>query len=67
MNQVVYSQLSVSTVGETAHHQIEKHKGNKNGYGVWNALCEWYDGYAVKNKTVDYFRSKLERYRLTLE
>ena len=51
MNQVVYYLLSVETVGVTSHHLIKHHEGDKNGYGAWNDLCEWYDGDAVKNET----------------
>ena len=60
MNQVVYSQIAVTTVVGTAHHLIKQHEDDKNGYGSWNDLCEWYDGYAVKNKTADNLRFKLE-------
>ena len=65
MNLVVYSQLEVSTIGGAAHHLIKQYEDDKNGYGVCNALCEWYDGDAVKEKTADSLRSKLESYRLT--
>ena len=50
MNCVVYSQLSVATVGGTAYHLIKKHEDDENGYVAWNALCEWYDGNSVKSK-----------------
>ena len=58
INRVVYSHLSVATLGGTAHHLIKKHDNNKNGYGAWNALFEWYNGYYVNNKAVDFFKYK---------
>ena len=66
MNKFVYSKLSVATVAGTAHHLVKQHEDDKNKYTSWNALCEWYDGDSVKNKTSDYLRSKLENYRLIL-
>ena len=66
MNQVVYYQLAVATVGGTSHQIIKKNEGNKNVYGACNTLCECYDGGAVEKKTADYLRSKLEIYCLTL-
>ena len=39
MNSLVYSQLEVSTVEGTIHHQIKKHDDDNNGYGEWNYLC----------------------------
>ena len=44
---------------------VKKHEDDKNGYESWNALCEWYNGYAVNNETSDYLRSKSEKYCLT--
>ena len=64
---MVYYQLLVVTVVGTAHHIIKQHEGDKHRYGSWNALCEWYYRYAVKNKIADYLGSKLESYRLTSE
>ena len=63
--QVVYSHLEVATVGGTEYHLIKKYEDDKNGYGAQNALCDWYDRDAVKNKAVDYLRSRLESYRVT--
>ena len=57
MNQVIYSQLLVETVGVTSHNLIKQYKDDKNGYGAWNALCEWYDENSVKNKTENCLRS----------
>ena len=65
INQLVYSQLEVATIGWTAYHIIKKYEDDKDGYGAWNDLCEWYDGGAVRNKTSDSLRSKLESYRIT--
>ena len=65
MNRVVYSQLEVTTVGETAYHLIKQYEEDKNGYGEWNTFCEWYDGDALNNEASDYLRSKLESYHLT--
>ena len=59
---VVYSHLEVATIEETAHHLIKQHDGSNNIYWAWKALCEWYDGFDVKNKEAGYFRSKLEIY-----
>ena len=56
MNQVVYSQLAISTVGGTIHHLIKQHEDDKIGYGAWNNFCEWYYGDAVKNEAEDYLR-----------
>ena len=50
MNRVVYSQFEVGTVGGTSHQLIKQYEEDKNGYGAWNALCEWYDGDDVKKK-----------------
>jgi hypothetical protein len=64
MNKVVFSQLSVSTVDGTAHHLIKVHEGLKDGHAAWIALCEWYDGDAMKNETSESLRTKLETLRL---
>ena len=56
MNRVVYSQLEVTTVGETAYHLIKQYEEDKNGYGEWNTFCEWYDGDALNNEASDYLR-----------
>ena len=66
MNRVVYSQLSVATVGGNSHRLFKQYKDDNNGYGSWNDLCEWYDGNRMKNKTADSLKSKLESYCLTL-
>ena len=66
LNLVVYSQLEVQTVGGTSHHLIKPYEDDKNFYGAWNALCEWSDDAAVKNKPANYFKSNLESYRITL-
>jgi hypothetical protein len=64
MNKAVFSQLSVSTVDGTAHHLIKVHEGLKDGHAAWIALCEWYDGDAMKNETSESLRTKLETLRL---
>ena len=51
MNQVVYLQLSVVNIGVTSHYLIKQYEDDKIVYGAWNALCGWYDEYAVKNET----------------
>ena len=33
MNRVVYSQLSVTTIGGTSYHIIKQYEDDKNGYG----------------------------------
>ena len=60
MNKVIYSQLELAIAGVTSHQLIKQYEDDKNGYGAWNVLCEWYDEDYVKNKTEDYLRSKLE-------
>ena len=62
---MVYYHLAVATVRGNAQHVIKQHEDDKNGYGAWNALFEWYDGNAVKKKTAYYLRSELESYCLT--
>ena len=54
MNQVVYSQSAVATVGGTSHHLIKQFEDYKNGYGAWNSLCEWQNRGAVKKKIMFY-------------
>ena len=64
INQVVYSQLAVETVGGNAHHLIKQHEDDTNVYGSWNTLCEWYSEDDLKNETSDNLRYKLESYRI---
>ena len=65
MTEVVYFKLEVATVVGTANHLFKENKDDNNGYAAWNALCEWYGGYAVKNETSYPLWYKLESYRLT--
>ena len=65
MNRVVYSQLTVATIGVTAHHLIKKHEEDENGYGAWSDLWVWYDGDDVKNETAYSLSSKFQIYLLT--
>ena len=65
MNQVIFSQLSVATVGVSSHHLTKQYENDNNGYGGWNALCEWYNADYLKNETEDYLRIKMEIYLLT--
>lgn len=39
-NKVVYSQLSVTTVGGNSHHLVKRWEGDKDGHSAWIALCE---------------------------
>ena len=65
MNWIVYSQLSVATVGGTAHHLVKIFEDTKNWNVVWKSMYEWYDGDVIKNETAESLRSKKESYRLT--
>ena len=64
MNQVVYYQIAVATVGVTVHHLVKKDEYDKNGYASWKALYEWYDGDNTKKEKSYYFRYRLESYGL---
>eukprot|EP00957_Ditylum_brightwellii_P034423 2611355-Ditylum_brightwellii.AAC.1 len=64
MSQIVYSQLSVAPLGETAYHLVKRFETKKNGNKAWNALVEWFDGNAMKLETAEAICSQLEGYRL---
>jgi hypothetical protein len=53
MNAIVYSQLAVATVDGNAHHLIKQHEDEKDGYGAWRSLLEWFDGDIIKNDTAE--------------
>ena len=56
MNKIVYSQLSVATTDGAAHHLIKTFDDVKDGHKAWKALCEWYDGDAVKRENAEGIR-----------
>ena len=64
MNKIVYSQLSVATADGTAHHLIKKFDDVKDGHKAWKALCEWYDGDAVKSENAEGIRVHLDNLKL---
>eukprot|EP00957_Ditylum_brightwellii_P179128 13646804-Ditylum_brightwellii.AAC.1 len=64
MNCIVYSQLSVATLGGTAYHIVKRFKNKKDGHAVWNALCEWHDSDTMKAETADTIRGRLNGYKI---
>ena len=57
MNQVIYSQLSVATVVGTDHHLLKIFEDMKDRNASWKSICEWYDGYVIKNDTIEWIMS----------
>ena len=41
MNQIVYSQLAVATVGGTDLHLVKLFEDSKDGFSAWESMCEW--------------------------
>eukprot|EP00957_Ditylum_brightwellii_P026188 1981032-Ditylum_brightwellii.AAC.1 len=64
MSHIVYLQLSISTSGGTAYHIVKQFENDKDGHAAWHALCEWYNGDAMKTETADTIREKLGSYRM---
>ena len=56
----------MASVGGTAHRLGKRFKNTKVGNAAWKSICEWYDGYVMKNETEECLRPKLDNYRLTL-
>eukprot|EP00957_Ditylum_brightwellii_P044584 3380778-Ditylum_brightwellii.AAC.1 len=65
LNQVVYLQLTVATLGGTAYHLVKAHEKEKDEYEAWQLLLEWYDGDELENKTANLLRARLDDYCLS--
>eukprot|EP00957_Ditylum_brightwellii_P060202 4572993-Ditylum_brightwellii.AAC.1 len=57
MSCIVYSQLSVATLGGTVYHLVKQFEKEKEGNNAWNKLLEWYDGNVMKSETAEALRS----------
>ena len=60
MNCIIYSQLSMATVGGTYHNLVNKFKYTNIGNAAWKSMCECYDGDEIINVTEDLPRSNLK-------
>ena len=50
---IIYSQLSVATVGGTYHILGKRFKYTNVGNADWKSMCECYDVDVIKNETED--------------
>ena len=63
---IIYSQLSVATMGGTYHNLVKIFKYTHFGNAAWKSMYECYDVDVIKNDTEDPPKIKLESYYLTL-